>query len=86
MYQAYANLALLLIFFEYRNGGYGGCWGFIITKDKENYALFRIRHSIWAYRQRITTTTTHAQLSPQIKYNLCRLITCKYFSNKLQKN
>ena len=35
MYQAYATLALLLVFFQYWYGG------FIITKDKENYTCHR---------------------------------------------
>ena len=35
MYQAFATLALLLVFLHYCYGCYGGCLGFIITKDKQ---------------------------------------------------
>ena len=64
MYQTHASLALLLVFIQYCYGGYGRFWGFIISKEI-NYA--KTRHSVWSHRQRITATSTHAQLSPQIK-------------------
>ena len=48
-------------------------------------SLFQTRHSIRAYRQRITTTSTHAELSPQLKYNLWRVLVCKYFGDGLYK-
>ena len=35
MYQAFATLALLLVFLHYCYGCYGGCLAFIITKDKQ---------------------------------------------------
>ena len=35
MYQAFATLALLLVFLRYWYCCYGGCLEFIITKDKQ---------------------------------------------------
>ena len=35
MYQTHASLALLLVYIQYWYGSYGGCCGFIITKDKQ---------------------------------------------------
>ena len=71
MYQAYATLALLLVIFEYWYGGYGVRWEFI-TKDKRKLrmSMFQTRNPNWGYCKRITTTSTHAQISPQIKWNL----------------
>ena len=71
MYQAYATLALLLVIFEYWYGGYGVRWGFI-TKDKKKLrmSMFQTQNPNWGYCKRITTISTHAQLSPQIKWNL----------------
>ena len=48
-------------------------------------SLFQTRHSIREYRQRITTTSTHAQLSPHLKKNLWWVLVCKYFGDWLYK-
>ena len=70
MYQAYAAFALFLVFFEF---WYGWLLGFHYDERRIN----KIRHVTHLFqtrfvRQRVThtihtTTSTHAQISPQIK-------------------
>ena len=94
MYQAYATLALLLVIFEYWYGGRRSL-GYI-TKDKiENYLCQCYKHgtqiaasNIARYCKRITTISTHAQISPQTKcFFSCEpvvgILVCKYFGERL---